>query len=78
MLRMLKAGYAPGNVYSVVEWVVKISPEYPDDAVELIKHCSPTRTPSNGPIWASKLLCAQSFRQGRLAEIRKRASASSP
>jgi hypothetical protein len=37
MLRMLKAGYAPGNSYSVVEWAFKISPQHPDGAVELIE-----------------------------------------
>ncbi len=37
MLRMLKAGYAPSNTYSVVEWVGKISPQFPDGAVELIE-----------------------------------------
>lgn len=37
MLRMLKAGYAPGNSYSVVGWAEKISPQHPDAAVELIE-----------------------------------------
>ncbi len=37
MLRMLKAGYAPNNSYSVVEWTAKISSECPDGAVELIE-----------------------------------------
>lgn len=37
MLRMLKAGYAPSNSYSVMEWAAKISPLHPDGVVELIE-----------------------------------------
>ena len=48
MLRMLKAGYAPSNSYSVIEWAAKISPQHPDDAVELIKALFWIRTRTMG------------------------------